>query len=211
MKVLDMEQGSGEWLRARLGRVTGTRLKSVVGGKQARETLIYELVAEELTGQAEEIFVSAAMKWGTEHEDEAVKHYEKRTGIKTQTVGFCVSDDRSWLALSPDRLVKKGKKYVGAVEVKCPGTKTVMKYIMKGGIPDEYQWQVVNYFLVVDDLEWLDFVVYDPRILRDELQLTVVRVTREELAEKIEEAEIKLDTFIEGWKEAYETVTKQYE
>ena len=210
MKVLDLEQGSGEWLRARLGKVTGTRLKSLVGGKQARETLIYELVAEELSGQAEEIYVSAAMKWGTEHEEEAVKKYEEKTKTKTDVIGLCVSDEYPWLALSPDRLVKKGKKYVGAVEVKCPGTKTVMKYIAHGTIPDEYKWQVTNYFLVVDTLEWLDFVVYDPRILRDELKLTVMRVHRDDpdIFENMCRAKESLEPFLDEWKEVYEKVTK---
>lgn len=207
MKVLNIEQGSGEWLRARLGRVSGTRLKSVMGGKQARETLIYELIAEQLSGQAEEIFVSAAMRWGTEHEAEAIRAYETNTKQKTDVVGFCVSDTYGWLALSPDRLVKKNKKYVGAVEVKCPGTKTVMKYVREGVIPKEYEWQVANYFLVVDTLKWLDFVIYDPRIIRPELKLTTIRVTREELQDNITRAQEALESFLQEWKDIYQLIT----
>lgn len=203
MKTLDVVQGTDEWKKARLGKVTGTRLKSAVGSRSVQETLIYELIAEELSGEIEDLYQSDAMKWGTDHEDGAVFFYEKRYGIKTERVGFCLSDEYDFLALSPDRLVKKGKKYVGAVEVKCPTTKVFIKYVSKGAVPTEYKWQVVNYFLVCPDLQWLDFVIYDPRIPGG---MYVVRVTREEMNEYIDLAERSLESFAERWGQMRESV-----
>jgi putative phage-type endonuclease len=207
MKIHNVEQGSEEWLKLRLGRITGTRLKSVVGSKSVQETLIYELIAEQLSGQAEEVFVNNAMRWGTDHEAEAVSAYEELTGSKTETVGFCVSDEFSYLGLSPDRFIKKRGKYVKAVEVKAPSTKTVIKYRLDGKVPSEYQWQVVNYFLVNTDLKELDFIIYDPRILRPELRLTVINVKRADVAGDVELAKKKLVEFHNRWKLLYDQVT----
>lgn len=206
MKVVNVEQGSDLWLDMRLGKITGTRLKSAVGSPVVREGLIYELIAEEMSGQMEKIWVNDAMRWGTEHEEEAVRAYESATGINTEVVGFCLSSKRDYLALSPDRLVKSGKKFVGAVEVKCPGTKTFIKYRVNNQIPDEYKWQVTNYFLVVNTLQWLDFVVYDPRIKDPRLQLFVKRITREEAQEWIDEAEKKLVKFRKEWNKVKRSV-----
>ncbi len=209
MKIVNTEQGSEEWLAMRLGMITGTRLKSAIGSPAVRKTLIYELVAEQVSGQQEKLWVNEAMQWGTDHEDEAVKHYEELTGIKTSVVGFCLSEEYSFLALSPDRLVKSGKKfdgkkYVGAVEVKCPGTKTFVKYMSDNVIPAEYMGQVTNYFLVNPDLQWLEFVVYDPRVKIKEKRIFRKTILRTEV--DLEEAKEKLEIFRAEWKEVYDKV-----
>lgn len=208
MIVYDVPQGSGEWLRMRLGMITGTRLKSVMGGKDAQKTLMYELVAEQLTGLAEDFYETPAMRWGTEHEADGAELYAHRTKSKPEVVGFCVSDEFPYLALSPDRLIKKGEKYVKGVEVKCPTSKVAIKYRYEMVIPKEYQWQVVNYFLVCEDLKSLDLVVYDPRVIKPEGRLTVIPVTRKELQGEIDEAKERLVEFREAWREVYESVTK---
>ena len=210
MKIIYVEQGSDEWLAMRLGMITGTRLKSAIGSPAVRKTLIYELVAEQVSGMQEKVWVNDAMQWGTDHEDEAVELYEKQTGIKTSVVGFCLSEEYKFLALSPDRLVRsgihnKGRKFIGAVEVKCPGTKTMMKYMDEGGIPKEYMAQVTNYFLVNPDLDWLDFVIYDPRIKIKEKKTTITRILRKDAG--VEGAEEALEVFRQEWKEVYDKVT----
>jgi len=130
MKVIELEQGTPEWLNARLGKVTGTRLAAVMGSKVVRQGLINELIAEQLTELYEEVTPNAAMQRGTEEEPFAIKAYEKKFKCKTVEVGMCVSDEFDWLALSPDRLRMRAKKYVRGVEVKSPMTKTVVKYTM---------------------------------------------------------------------------------
>lgn len=208
MEILHIEQGSPEWLRARLGKVTGTRLKSVMGSPAVQMTLIYELVAEQISGQAEELFTTGAMRWGTEHEADAVLAYERKFNARTELVGFCISDEFPFLGLSPDRLIKKGSKYVKGIEVKAPTTKTVVKCLLDGGIPDEYKWQVVNYFLVCSTLKELDFLIYDPRIINTERQLTVINVTRKDVQKDIDAAKKQLVDFRDKWRKVYEAVTK---
>jgi len=211
MEIIDIEQGTDEWLQMRLGMITGTRLKGVVGTPTAQKTLRYELIAEQLSQQGEQIFVNSAMQWGKDNEEEAIKVYKaqtKRKGVKK--IGFCISDTRPFLGLSPDRLVKSGKSYVGAVEVKCPTTKTFVQYSLAETIPDTYIWQVVHYFLVVDTLKWLDFVIYDPRIINKSMQLKIFRVTRKELQPKIDEANEKIELFKRDWDSDYQYLNNLY-
>lgn len=208
MQVINVEQGTSEWLQARLGKITGTRLKSVMGSPAVQQTLIYELIAEQISGQPEVLFTNDAMRWGTEHEEDAVVAYEKKKKVRTEKVGFCISDEFSYLGLSPDRLIEKGGKFIKAVEVKAPTTKTVVKYMLDGGVPEEYKWQVVNYFLVCTDLKELDFIIYDPRIIDPALQLIVINVKRKDVAKNVEAAKVRLVEFREKWKDAYNKIKK---
>lgn len=195
MRVLELEQGTQEWLEARQGVITGTRLKQVLG--TAFKTLLYELLAESLAPAKEKI-TNEAMERGSLLESDAITLYEAQNGKLTTQIGFILHDDYDWLGISPDALVKKGKKFVGGVEVKCPDTKTHIKYLVEDKIPAEYRAQVMHYFLVTD-IEWLDFVSYDPRIDLPEMQLFVKRVTRKELEDELDVAMGKLLEFREKW------------
>ena len=80
MKVLTMEQGSLEWLAARAGMVTASRIKDVMASKSTAGYADYraQIVAEILTGVPNESgFVSDAMKWGTDKEPLARAEYNR--------------------------------------------------------------------------------------------------------------------------------------
>lgn len=186
--------------------ITGTRLKAVMGTKQAQETLIYELIAEQLTGLQETIFQNDAMRWGQEHEDEAIALWEMKKKKTSDVVGFCISDEFPFLGLSPDRLIKVKEKYTKAVEVKAPTSKTTVQYMVARVIPKEYIWQVVNYFIVCEDLKELDFVIYDPRMIDPELRLTIITIKRKELEKEIREAKERLVAFREEWGKVYHKI-----
>ena len=48
-EIINCTQGTDEWLHARAGVITGTRLKQVMSTrKDTREGLIYELIAEQI-------------------------------------------------------------------------------------------------------------------------------------------------------------------
>lgn len=63
MQIIEVEQGSAEWLAARAGVITGTRLKSVMGRADTRLKLIYELIGEKLA-PLKQSYVSDAMERG---------------------------------------------------------------------------------------------------------------------------------------------------
>lgn len=197
MKILTCEQGSEEWLLARLEKVSGTRLGDAIGTSVRQDSLINELIAERLTGERKENYQSLSMARGTEAEEFAIDEYEIEKGEISEEVGLCISEKYDWLVNSPDRLIKKNGKYVKAVEVKSPNTDTLVGYIRKGGIPKEYLGQVYSYFLVNEDLQELDFVVYDPRVQTEQYRLFVINVKREDLC--LGEIEEDLIAFRAKW------------
>lgn len=200
-EILDTVQGSGEWLNMRLGVITGSKAKDAIGTPLASESLIAQLISEELAGAEEELFKSYAMEWGIMNEPLAIEQYELRSGEKCEVIGFVKSTEFPWLGVSPDRLVKRDDGWHG-VEVKCPNTATMVKYMMTGGIPKEYLAQVVHYFIVINDMMSLDFVVYDPRIQKTSHQMYRVRVTREELQTQIALQMEKYHQFRARWEKA---------
>jgi len=192
MKILPNEQGTPEWHKARLDKISGTRLGDAIGTPAKQESLINCLIAERLTGETKETYVNLAMAKGTEAEEHAIEEYEELTGEITEEVGLCINDKFDWLVNSPDRLIERNGKYKKAVEVKCPNTDTLIGYVRKGGIPKDYLPQVMSYFLVNEDLEELDFVIYDPRIDTDQFRLVIIPVKREDLPlEKAKEDVLK--------------------
>ena len=181
MKINNCEQGEKEWQDARLCKISGTRLASAIGTSAKQESLINELIAERLTNVSKENYINLAMAKGSEAEEYAIEEYELKTGEITEEVGLCINDEFEWLVNSPDRLIKRDGKYKKAVEVKCPNTDTLVGYVRKGGIPKDYLPQVMSYFLVNEDLEELDFVIYDPRIDTDQYRLVITNVKRKDL------------------------------
>lgn len=203
MRIINVEQRSEEWLESRTGVITGTRLKSAFATDP--KSLIYELIAERLA-PAKESVATESMERGAQLEEDALVVWESATGYTATTIGFVLHDTYDWLGCSPDALVQENGKYVGAVEVKCPDTKTHVKYMVENKIPSEYKYQVLNYFLVCDTIEWLDFVSYDPRIESEDMQLVTVRVTREELQEELDDVTQKLLAFRKKWEAIEETI-----
>ena len=184
MKILDLPQRSQQWFEARLGVITGSRAKQVFAKNNL--PFIDELIAERMTGTIPESFTSDAMKHGILFEPEAIRVYEETTKNKVEEIGFCVHEKYPFIAVSPDGLVKVDGKYQGAVEVKCPSSKKHIEYIRIGRVPAEYKAQVLHYFVVVDDLQWLDFVTYDPRMKSH--KINIHRVHRDEIQEEVDAA-----------------------
>jgi len=95
------------------------------------------------------------------------------------------------LTVSPDRLVGSD----GAVEVKCLKTKNHIKAIRQGGVPNDYKYQVLQYFIVHDGLKWLDFVSFDPRLTRKPIY--VHRVWRKDIQLELDDALVAVRRFVE--------------
>ena len=71
------------------------------------------------------------------------------------------------------------------------------------GVPADYKWQAVNYFLVNDKLQKLYFVIYDARFIEEEQKIEIIEVNRSdiEMQEAIREAEFELERFRRDWLE----------
>lgn len=162
MKILDVQQNTDEWLEARKGKITGSKLKDLVVLRgTGRKIGFYELLADKLAIPEEE----DARERGHRLEQEAIDRFKKETGKKVETdIGLCVSEADDSIAVSPDGLIKNKGKYTEAVEVKCLGSKYHLQAVIENQIPKDYYYQVLQYFVVNDDLKKLYFVFYDPRI-----------------------------------------------
>lgn len=203
MVEVNVEQRTPEWIEYRIGKITGTRLKEVLRADNL--PLLYEMIAEVESKQIEEIPVNKAMQRGIDCEPIVRQMYQDKYNEIIEEVGFCLSDENDYLALSPDGFTLDRK---GAIEIKCPSTKTHVKYILDDKIPTDYLPQVCMYFIVNTELEWLDFVTYDDRF--PSIPMYVIHVTREDIADKIFEYKTKIDKFTEKFEKYYSKLSSKF-
>lgn len=160
----EAEQGSSEWLRARIGCLTASRMGDAMaflkGGKEseARRKLKIELLAERLTEMTNDGFVNAAMRWGIETEQEAKDRYEEITGALIQPCGFALHGEIDYFGASPDGLLNGD----GLIEIKCPTSITHMQWLLDGVVPEQHKPQMMAQ-MIVTGRGWCDFMSYDPR------------------------------------------------
>jgi putative phage-type endonuclease len=175
---LRVEQGTPEWLMARCGCVTASRIDvvSMKKGKTtaAREKYKFEVLTEALTGRVTEHFVSQAMEWGIENEGTARTAYELATGVDVEKVGFVIHPSIKRSGASPDGLVDDS----GLVEIKCPATTTHLEYLLAEEVPEDYIPQMM-WQMACAGRQWCDFVSYDPRLPED-FSLFIMRLHRNE-------------------------------
>jgi putative phage-type endonuclease len=199
MRVIKCKQDTAEWLDARRGKVTASRIADVMdflkkGGEGAsRRNYRIELMAERLTGRSEDHYVSPEMAWGSEYESRARAAYEVSTGVMVDQVGFVLHPIFDYAGASPDSLVGED----GGLEIKCPKTSTHLKWMMAGEVPEEHQGQMY-WNMLCCEREWWDFVSYDPRLPRG-LQIFTKRLERDEACiNQIEEAVVAFNSEVEA-------------
>jgi hypothetical protein len=173
--IVDAEQRSEAWFKARLGRLTGSAAADMLskiksGEAAARRDLRLRLVVERLTGQAQDNgFISPAMQRGIDLEEAALSAYEAASGNLVRRTGFLSGDDLM-VGCSLDGDVDG---FAGIVEVKCPKTTTHVGYLKAKALPAEHKAQVIHNCWV-SGAAWCDFVSFDDR-LPESLALFVVR------------------------------------
>jgi hypothetical protein len=79
--------------------------------------------------------------------------------------------------------------------------KNFIKYWVQDKIPDEYYWQVIMYFIVIESLQSLDFIIHSPHPYDERVRTKRITVTREELLPDIQRAEMAIFDFIAEFKE----------
>lgn len=206
MKIVDFPQGTAEWLAARAGKVTASRMADVVakiktGEAAARRDYRAQLVAEILTGTPQEdSYINAEMQWGIDQEELARSAYEVHSKVLVDQVGLILHPSIDRAAASPDGLVGAD----GMVEIKCPKTATHLQYLMDGQVPSKYEPQM-HWQLACAEREWCDFVSYDPR-LPSHLQLFTKRLQRN--PERVNELEREVNAFLADVDKMLETVKR---
>jgi putative phage-type endonuclease len=172
----EIVQGSPEWIAARLGKATGSRISDVLAqGKSgapsaSRANYRAQLVVERLTGYTVEGYTSEAMERGKEIEADARAAYAFRTGNEVRDVGFVIHPRISLSGASPDGLVGDD----GLVEFKCPNSATHIETLRGAIIPKAYRDQML-WEMACTGRQWCDFVSFDPR-LPESMTLAIRRV-----------------------------------
>lgn len=182
MKIININQESPQWLDVRKGKITGSKLKHIVTKRGSKRKIgFYELIAERLAIEEEK---EDAMERGHRLEKDAREAFSALTGHVIDEVGFCISDENPNIAVSPDGMIKKGKKYVHGVEIKCLSASRHLQAYFEQEIPEEYVEQYIQYFIVNPDLKSLFFIFYDPRITAKPIHW--IEVQRKDIEKEIE-------------------------
>lgn len=116
-------------------------------------------------------------------EPQAAAAFEKKTGKKCEEQGIWVSNKSEHIGISPDRVVS-GTNDTEAVEIKCLSAWKHLKAIDIDKIPDEYYYQMLQYFIVNDDLKILHFCLYNPLVVFKPLH--VIKFQRKDYLDEIE-------------------------
>jgi putative phage-type endonuclease len=206
----DVEQGSEEWHRARLGKVTASRVADVMarpasgkGFSATRDAYMGVLIAERLTGQRYEKFKSQTMARGNEVEDEARAAYAFRFDVDPVPVGFVDHPRIAMAGCSPDRFIGDD----GLIEIKCPDTHTHISTLTGASINGSYVKQM-QFQMACTGRAWCDFVSYDPR-LPEHMSLFVSRVHRDDAA--IREMEAALVVFLQELERKLRDLRERFE
>lgn len=175
--IKDIEQGSDEWLRLRMGVATASNFDKIITAKTAKESSTLpkyslQLATEMLLDKPEEGYKNNAMQRGNELEPLARQVYQEETLQAVDEITMFKSDCGNF-GYSPDGLVGDD----GLIEIKCPLATTHLSYILDGSMPSDYIQQV-QCGLWISERQWCDFVSYHPNF--KEKKLFIVRVERDE-------------------------------
>lgn len=187
-------QGTDAWHADRLGKVTASRVADVIARTQKgawtakRGDYLAELVAERLTVARTRKFVTPAMAWGKQTEDEARAFYEFMEDVDVELVGLIDHPTIPMSGASPDGQVALD----GLLETKCPTTQKHLDVLATRIVPADHvtqmQWQ-----MACTGRAWCDYVSYDPR-MPEHLRYFRQRVLRDDTV--IAELEVHVLDFL---------------
>lgn len=174
MQIIDCEQGTDEWFKARMGIPTASEFSTILakgrdGGKSVgRATYMMKLAGEIITGEPMAAYTNEHMERGKLLEDEARNGYAFMRDVDPVRVGFVRNGDKG---CSPDSLIGDN----GGLEIKTALAHIQIERLLSGKLPSEHKAQVQGSIWLCER-EWWDFVSYSsPR-----LPLLIVRVPRDD-------------------------------
>ena len=196
MKVIEVRQGSSDWLAARAGVFTASELDNLISPTWKKregdtpQTYILRKVAERVMGFPLGDVNTWAMEQGSLLEAEAIPWFEFAHDTQVQRVGFVTTDDGR-VGCSPDGLVGDD----GGIEVKCPQPPAHLKYLLGGGVPKDYLAQVHG-SLYVTGRKWWNFLSYSrhfpPLLVRVERDEKIMAAIDEAVQSALADFEDKL-------------------
>lgn len=190
MSHVIVNQRSPDWFTARCGSLGASQIADALartrsGYSASRYNVMGQLIAERLTGVAQEGYTNAAMQRGIEVEPEARDAYAFMRGVEVAECGLFTHPEIPGTHASPDGLIGED----GLLELKCPNTATHIDTLLNGKVPGKYQQQIL-WQLACSGRKWCDFVSYDNR-MPGNLMLFVRRIERDDAAIRDMETEVR--------------------
>lgn len=207
----NFDQGTPEWLQCRAGKITASRCKDARnrladkpektdkktgevtpaqrGAPSAKQTAYAAQVAvERIAGcPIDGSFENWQMREGHVQEPLARIAYETQTGNLVEEVGALATDDDLFL-YSPDGLVGDD----GLIEIKSLFSADCICNIVGGDDISDFIDQCM-FGLWLTGRQWVDLVIWAPALANIGLNMTIIRIDRDEAA--IEGMECDLITF----------------
>ena len=193
----NMEQHSEEWWAVRRGIPTASSADKIITstGKFSTQSKGYafQLIANEVTQEDEQIEQTDWMERGHRLEEEARDWLSFDLGREVKQVGFMTNDDAT-MGVSPDGIIEDEMAAVESrpslcslLEIKCPKGSTHVGYLISGKLPTTYVAQC-HMAMYISGLP-LKFVSYHP-----DFRPFVIDIKPDDFTEKVGEA---VHTFVE--------------
>ena len=198
------------WKQKRIGKITSSNLDKLMnltkdGRIKTKAGIDYllEIQHQKDTGCDSEETFAKAMQWGKALEEEALYYYNNITGnsVISGTNGFdevlFVDNIIEGFGDSPDGVTADRK---GVVEIKCPynGSNHLRNCALQSYHDGCYYfWQCMGH-MIDPQVEWCDFVSYDPRYEDGHPdKIKIIRINREDVQSRIDILTEKIKFWIE--------------
>ncbi len=188
----DIEQGTDEWLKVRAGMPTASVFKDVMAKKgprggipKGRQTLLWKLAGEILTGEPMAHYVNADMDRGHEREAESRDLYAFLRDVEPVQIGFIRNGN---CGASPDALIGDD----GLWENKDALAHIQIERLLNGALPPEHKAQCQGQ-LMVSQRRWVDWMSHcrglPPlivRVERDEAYIAGLKIDVDEFVDELD-------------------------
>ena len=163
MKIIDAEQNSPEWIKARLGKITASGMHNIItplgARSKASDRYIRQLMAEVIREEPSSSFQgNVHTERGHQLEEEAANYYAMLNGVDPIKVGFCLTDDEM-IGASPDRFIGED----GILEIKTCLPEIMIEQYEKETLEQSHRPQT-QCQLFVTGRKWVDTMLYCPKM-----------------------------------------------
>lgn len=171
----DIEQGTPEWHKARIGIPTASNFSRIVDSEgkpsKQRTKYLYELASEIIKGEKTPTFQNWQMREGIKNEPQGRALYEFINDVEVKTIGLVYKDERRDRSCSPDGLVGDD----GGLELKWAEAHVQVDRLFNGWSWKSDHHRQVQGSMYITDRKWWSIMSY-----HDGLKPIIIRVDRDD-------------------------------
>ena len=193
-KFLNVEQNTPEWFDLRAGKLTSSKLGTIMAnypnafGAPAKKYAVNLALEKINKTPISSEYNNSHMERGHEQEPLARELYEDEHFCTVDNGGFFYTNE---IGCSPDGLVGND----GVIEIKSVVPSVHFMNVKRGGFDPAYKWQVIGNLLFTGR-QWIDFISFSLPYPRDK-QLYTYRVHLNDVEQEIKQITIRINQFLE--------------